>query len=256
MEALSNKGETEVPKGFAGFFKYVFNFDENNKALIFNFIQYALLAVIPVVLSLKGIGYVIPDEDDTKGSLEILGEVVGQLVLMLIAIWFINKMVRYVPTYSGVDYQNFNETNFIIAFLILLLTMKTKLGEKITILWERLMALWNGEDISKKDNKNKGQQVQQGSNVRVLQPLAGGNNQMGMSSMNGMNSNPYNPSGLMAPGLPPAQSSVPQVAPYKNPNFDDMYAKDFIPITGAQPGEMEFEPMAANAFGSPFGSSF
>ena len=61
----------------------------------------------------------------------------------------------------------------------------------------------------------------------------------------------------MSPGLPPAPAqSVPQVAPYKNPDFDNMYAKDFIPITGAQPGEMEFEPMAANAFGSPFGSSF
>jgi hypothetical protein len=252
MEALSNKSDNEIPKGFGGFFKYVFNFDENNKALIFNFIQYALLGVIPVILALKGIGYIVPDEDETKGSFEILGEVVGQLVLMLLAIWFINKMVRYVPTYSGVDYQNFNETNFLIAFLMLLLTMKTKLGEKISILSERVMALWNGEDLSQNKQNNK----QQGNNnVRVIQPLAGNQGQSAMSSM-GAGGNPYNPAGMMAPGLPPAQPSVPQMAPYKNPNFDEMYTKEFIPITGAQPGEMEFEPMAANSFGSPFGSSF
>jgi hypothetical protein len=252
MEALSNKSDNEIPKGFGGFFKYVFNFDENNKALIFNFIQYALLGVIPVILALKGIGYIVPDEDETKGSFEILGEVVGQLVLMLLAIWFINKMVRYVPTYSGVDYQNFNETNFLIAFLMLLLTMKTKLGEKISILSERVMALWNGEDLSQNKQNNK----QQGNNnVRVIQPLAGNQGQSAMGSM-GASANPYNPAGMMAPGLPPAQPSVPQMAPYKNPNFDEMYTKEFIPITGAQPGEMEFEPMAANSFGSPFGSSF
>ena len=70
------------------------------------------------------------------------------------------------------------------------------------------------------------------------------------------NGNPYNPAGMMAPGLPMPQASTPQVAPYKNPNFDEMYSKDFIPITGAQPGEMDMEPMAANAFGSPFGSAF
>lgn len=255
MEALSNKGDTEIPKGFSGFFKYVFNFDENNKALIFNFIQYAILAVVPVVLALKGIGYIIPDEDETKGSFEILGEVVGQLILMLLAIWFINKMVRFVPTYSGVDYQNFNETNFLLAFLMLLLTMKTKLGEKITILWDRLMAMWNGEDVSNKNNQKQGQQP--ANNVRVIQPLAGGQGG-GVSGGMAPSLNPYNPAGLMAPGLPPppAQSTQPQMAPYKNPNFDEMYSKDFIPITGAQPGEMEFEPMAANSFGSPFGSSF
>lgn len=255
MEALSNKGETEVPKGFGGFFKYVFNFDENNKALIFNFIQYALLAVIPTVLALKGIGYVIPDEDETKGSFEILGEVVGQLFLMLISIWFINKMVRYVPTYSGVDYQNFNETNFIIAFLMLLLTMKTKLGEKISILWERLMTLWTGDDLSKKDNKKQTNSSQSSNNVRVIQPLAGSPGPMQGMSMGG--GNPYNPAGLISPGIPSQSSgSVPQIAPYKNPNFDEMYMKDFIPITGAQPGEMDLEPIAANAFGSPFGSAF
>ena len=256
MEVLSsNKGDSDMPKGFAGFFKYVFNFDENNKALIFNFIQYALLGVIPVILALKGIGYIVPDEDETKGSFEILGEVVGQLLLMLLAIWFINKMIRYVPTYSGVDYQNFNETNFLLAFLMLLLTMKTKLGEKISILSERVMELWTGEEKDNKKKQGQGQQQQQSNNVRVLQPLAGGG-QNAMSSM-GVGANPYSPAGMMPPGLPTqSQPSVPQMAPYKNPNFDEMYMKDFIPITGAQPGEMDMEPMAANAFGSPFGSAF
>ena len=66
------------------------------------------------------------------------------------------------------------------------------------------MALWTGEDASqKKDNKKQG-----GNNVRVIQPLAGGQGQNGMTSMGVGGGNPYNPAGMMAPGLPMPQSSL------------------------------------------------
>ena len=32
------------------FFKYVFNFDQDSKDKIFNIIQYAILAIIPIVI--------------------------------------------------------------------------------------------------------------------------------------------------------------------------------------------------------------
>ena len=81
---------TEAPtdaKGVMGFFKYVFDFDETNKSLIFNMIQYALLALIPTQLSLKGIKYVMPGDDESKGSLEILAEVLAQIVMLVLTIW-------------------------------------------------------------------------------------------------------------------------------------------------------------------------
>ena len=36
----------------SGFFYYVFNFDSDNKALLFNMLQYLIIALIPVVILL------------------------------------------------------------------------------------------------------------------------------------------------------------------------------------------------------------
>ena len=55
-------------------------------------------------------------------------------------------MVRYVPTYSGINYHKFNEINFILPLLIILVTMQTKLGAKINILADRVYAYY-GMDI-------------------------------------------------------------------------------------------------------------
>jgi hypothetical protein len=152
------------------FFQYVFNFDDDNKSAMLNMVQYAVLAIIPVLLLLKGIKHLIPDEDDSKGSLEILAESIGQIIIMMLVIWFINKVIQFIPTYSGEAYQPFNETSFIIPFVLILATMQTKLGAKFNILIDRLMDLWHG-----KTSQPPAQQQQQGGSggqVRVTQPLA------------------------------------------------------------------------------------
>lgn len=71
-------------------------------------------------------------------------------------------MVRFIPTYSGVCYFKFNETNFIIPILIVLITMQTKLGAKINLLLDRVTELWSG-----KSNKLPTNQV------KVRQPIVG-----------------------------------------------------------------------------------
>ena len=62
-----------------GFVKTVFPFDEDQKGLLLNIIQYSVLAIIPVVLLLKVIKNYVPEADDDKGSLVILVEVIGQV---------------------------------------------------------------------------------------------------------------------------------------------------------------------------------
>ena len=59
-----------------GFFKHVFNFDDDSKSDILNIIQYALLAIIPIVILNKTIGKYVPEADDKKSSLEITAEVI------------------------------------------------------------------------------------------------------------------------------------------------------------------------------------
>lgn len=245
---------SDVPtdaKGFSGFFKYVFDFDETNKALMFNMFQYAVLAVIPIVLVLKGIGYIIPEEDDDKGSVEIVAEVVGQLALLILSIWFINKMVRYFPTYSGVAYHAFNETNFLVPFLIIMMTMQTRLGEKIKILSERVVELWEGRADGKKVGDKKGNGGAGNGAVKVSQPIAGAGRPVSTMPPPLINSSTLGMGGL---GGMMSQSQAAQAAAmtpqYQNPDFNQFYQNDMVPLMDAN------EPMAANEMGSAFGSAW
>ena len=160
LDSGSNNSNISV----SGFFNHVFNFDNDSKANMLNMVQYILLGLIPVVLTLKGIKQLIPEEDDKKGTPEIAIEVAMQLFSIFFAIWFIDKMIRYIPTYSGVNYHKFNETNFILPILVILITMQTKLGSKINILANRVLDLWNGSQYHI-GNTNHG-------SVKVSQPIA------------------------------------------------------------------------------------
>ena len=49
------------------FFKHVFNFDDESKAEILNIIQYALLAIIPVIILNKLMSKYVPESNENKG---------------------------------------------------------------------------------------------------------------------------------------------------------------------------------------------
>ena len=65
------------------FLKHVFNFDDDSKNEVLNLIQYALLAIIPILLLNKGISKVIPEADEDKSSLEIVAELIIQTIIFL-----------------------------------------------------------------------------------------------------------------------------------------------------------------------------
>ena len=226
-----------------GFIKTVFPFDEAQKGTLLNILQYSILAIIPIIILLKLIKEYIPEADDDKGSLVLSVEVVGQLFVMFIALYFIHQIIAYLPTYSGKAYGDVNLINVIAPMLFIAITMQTKFGEKIHILMDRIWELYDGQ-VSSKTNNNK----QQGQGqVRVTQPIT-----------QQFNSAPAN---IASP--PPAQMtnnksqsneySIPQA-----PNFNNMYAGPETPMVGAANPTMEaMEPMAANDFlGSSFGTSF
>jgi hypothetical protein len=161
----NNPISSDVSK-FENFFEYIFNFDDENKAKLMNIVQYLGLALIPVVILLKLIKNYFPEEDDTKGSVEISVEVLSQIILIFIGIWFIDRLIRYLPTISKMNYHGFNEINFIIPVLIILVTMQTKLGAKINILTDRIIDMWNGNQNNQQINNNS-------NKVKISQPLAG-----------------------------------------------------------------------------------
>lgn len=228
------------------FFKHVFNFDDESKSEILNIIQYALIAIIPVVLLNKTIGKYVPEADDKKGSLEISAEIIIQVIVTFIGLLLIHRIITFIPPYSETKYPDFNIVYVILAILMITMSLQTKLGEKVSVLADRVMELWNGPDKNKKKGKN--------GNVKVSQPISG--QQMIMPQQQSAYTD-----GTAISSLPSNDSSS-DSATQQMPNYDSMYRQDNTPLVGAAtPGMSEGftqGPVAASEFlnGSGFGSSW
>jgi hypothetical protein len=137
------------------FLGHVFSSTDESKAEFLNASQYALLAVVPVVFLNKSIQRFIPEADPEKSTLELLVEIFIQLVVMFCGIIIIHRVITYIPTYSGFKYEHLTLTNVILAFLIIVLSIQTKMGLKVNILVDRLNELWNGSSTGSSMKEKK-----------------------------------------------------------------------------------------------------
>ena len=144
-------------------FNHIFSTTEEGKAEILNVVQYACLGVIPIVILNKTIQRFIPEADTENSSVELLAEILIQLVIMFCGIILIHRMITYLPTYSGFKYEDLTLTNVILAFLVIVLSIQTKIGIKVNILVDRALELWNGPADTKVNVKK---------NIRFSQPIA------------------------------------------------------------------------------------
>jgi hypothetical protein len=149
------------------FFKHVFNMNEDSKSDMMNIVQYAILSVTPVVLLNKTMSKYVPEADESKGSVEIGAEVVLQIIVMFIGLLLIHRINTFIPTFSGEKYPEFNIVYIILAVLMITLSLQTKLGEKVSILSDRVMQLWEGREGLTSQPAKAGN-----NNVKVSQPLA------------------------------------------------------------------------------------
>jgi len=156
---MSDSKDTSDLVDKPGFIQHVFNFSEEGKAELLNIMQYSLLSVIPVMILNKCIQKFIPEADDTKGSAEILAELIFQVLAMFVGLVFVNRIITYIPTYSGTNYMDINLLGEVLAFMMILLSLQTKVGEKANILLERLTDLWNGTGSSAKKEQQPSQQA-------------------------------------------------------------------------------------------------
>jgi hypothetical protein len=224
------------------FFKHVFNFDDDSKSEILNILQYSIIAIIPVVILNKTMQKYVPESDDKKSSLEITAEVLIQIIVMFIGLLIIHRIITYVPTYSGAKYPDFHIVYIILAILMITMSLQTKLGEKVSILVDRVMELWNGKTDKKKPGKT--------GNVKVSQPISG-------QAAIGQPMGGYT-DGTAISSLPNYDSAQTQ----QLPNYDAMHRPDTTPLVGAAtPGisegmmGLDSGPVAANALvGGAFGS--
>ena len=247
MDAIEDTIKSSSGEPF-GIVKHVLNFDEENKSHMLNMIQYSLLAVVPILLILKTTKNVFPEEDESKGNIEILAESIGQIVMLILSIWFIHKFIEYIPTYSGNPYGDFNCICYIIPFLLLLLTMQTKLGAKLNILLDRANEAWYGESQNNQKNHAKNN-----DSVRISQP--GISSQMPPLPKH----QPSKADTLDVSQLIPrnVNTSIPETT--KNYNINQVIDQNFGQSQGPSYPEnrgqqTQFEPTAANDgnFGSPW----
>lgn len=229
-----------------GFFKHVFNFNDDSKSDILNIIQYAVIAIIPVVILNKSIGKYVPEADDKKGSLELSAEVIIQVIVTFIGLLLIHRIITFIPTYSNTKYADFNIVYIILAILMITMSLQTKLGEKVSILVDRLMELWNGPSDKKKKGKN--------GSVKVSQPISG--QQILQQSQPPTSS--YT-DGTAISSLPTSDSQPDSTQ--QMPNYNNMYRQDTTPLVGAASPSMSEGfggPVAASEFlgGGGFGSAW
>ena len=202
---------------------HVFSSSEEDKAEILNVVQYALLGVVPVVVLNKMIQRFIPEADPDKSSIELLAEIAIQLVVIFCGLIFAHRIITFIPTYSGFKYEHLTLTSVVLAFLVIVLSIQSKVGLKTNIIVDRLGELWNGE-----------QKMPAKGDVRVRQPLSQQHAPSQADYLdNSAMQNDMFPPAPVATSHPPVQNNQ-----YSEPMF--------------QAG-----PMAANGvLGGAFGSSF
>ena len=122
MEILQETSVTQKT-----FFSHVFSMSEESTAEVMNVLQYALMGIIPII---------------------ILNKII-----------IIHRIITYIPTYSGFKYENLTLTNVILAFLIIVLSIQTKLGLKVNIIVDRVLELWNGPTYATKEGMKQGVKV-------------------------------------------------------------------------------------------------
>ena len=207
------------------FLNHVFSSSEEGKAEIYNAIQYGIIAIVPIIILNKLIQRFIPDPDLDKGSLEILVEIILQLIILFVGIILIHRTITFIPTFSKYKYEGLTITNVILAFMIIILSLQTKIGIKTNILYERAIDLWEGNSGIKHQIK-KGVRVSEGGSIgyhSASQSDNLDNNQQGVF-----------PPAPIAPLNAGSAGNNRQIAdPYQIP-----------------------DPQPANFMGSPFGASF
>ena len=114
------------------------------------------------------------------------------------------------------------------------MSLQTKLGEKVSILVDRLMELWNGPSDKKKKGKN--------GSVKVSQPISG---QQILQQAQPPTSSYTD--GTAISSLPTSDSQPDSTQ--QMPNYNNMYRQDTTPLVGAA------SPSMSEGFGGPVAAS-
>lgn len=161
------------------FFSYMFSLSEGEKVDLLNMFQYLLLAIIPVLLINKFMATYIPPVDRSKSTIEITSELLIQLIVLFTFIYFIHKLILFIPTYSKNPYPSINFIPIILPVLIILLSLDKNMHEKSSILMNKVFVMLGltkenmisgSEEEGDCNDKKKPRKVQGNSQMNFLEP--------------------------------------------------------------------------------------
>lgn len=196
------------------FFSHVFNFEQDSRNEMVNIMQYTVFSIVFVSLLNRTIQDYAPVVDRDKGSIAIFTEVTLQCIVLFIGVLFIHRIITFIPTASATKYADQNIITVILPTLIVLLSMTSSLGDKITILMDRLFS------------------SPQPVRVKHTQPLS-------QSSQ------------IQTPPLLPKGGSTANPMNSPEPDFNSMFSGPNNPLQNAQSPD-SFEPLPSNYAGSTF----
>lgn len=157
--------EREVSSSGNSFMNHMLKFDVDTKTELLNAGQYFLLSLIPLALLIHFIENTMPELDESKSNLNMLSEVIIHMILLFLAIYLVNRLINYIPTYSGKCYTELNLMMLVIGLLV----NNSKIQLKLKTLTNRLEEMWNGNgEPEQKSNQNETKNV-----VKVSQPITG-----------------------------------------------------------------------------------
>jgi hypothetical protein len=172
---MDDSNKIKMPKD--GFIKHVFDFGDDSKSEVINSIQYLGISFLPVLLANHAMNKIFSEigtgnnkiKAEDASSVQLLAEVLSQLSISLVLLFFINKFVTYFPTYSGTPFTELNMVNLV--FMLLPMPIESggnNVGKKLQVLIKRFDDVIFG-DAQPIKKTNAGQK----SNVRVSQPISG-----------------------------------------------------------------------------------
>ena len=213
-----------------GFFSWVFYMDEKMKIELINIGQYIGLAFLFLSILVYLIDTYLPIIDETNSSFEIIIKLLLFLYILFYSIYFINRIICYIPTFSSNPYPDYimydNKIMFssIVSIIIATISFNNSFKLGIATITNRIKDVTNNNETPKK--KKKKVTINENENTTETQSLPPMQNSL------------YN-------GNTTSINQLPIVNVQRN-----NYQEDF------QNPEMQQEPLAANEGGSAFGSIF
>ncbi len=129
-----------------GFVSRVFSIDADSKASLMNGVQYIVLAIIPVAVVDSMMKKLFAESNPhTKGSIELLAEVLGQAVMTLLLLFCVHKIIIAIPTYSGASMNRINYTTLALGLLMGYFALNHQIANKMSVIFNRLNDMWEGK---------------------------------------------------------------------------------------------------------------